>query len=432
VTLAFTAGVSVLAVAFFGVVPAFRSTDMDCASRLKGNVSSWSIAGNQRWSRGLIVLQVALLMVLILSSGLFLGTLHNLTSVDLGFDPSNVLLIVVDPFGSGHSSEQLKTLTADLLERIDALPGVRAASLVRFAPISGGTGVNLTFVINRQFSGRMVARSVWVNTVGPQYFTTLGVPLIAGREFNAADNGSPRPVVIVNQAFARRYFGQDTPVGKTITQSGTPMEIVGVVGDAKYSDVREVIPPTVYINAFQEFGSPMQFVIRTEREPQLLSASVRSEVRSVMGSVAIRERVLRDHIDATITRERLVARLAVFFGGLALVLAVIGLYGVVSSSVASRTRDIGIRIALGFDRRDAVMMVMREVFVLVGGGIVLGLPVAVFVTRSISTMFFGLPPDDPVTVIASVAALIGSAFAAGFIPARRASRIDPIVALRID
>jgi ABC-type antimicrobial peptide transport system permease subunit len=176
----------------------------------------------------------------------------------------------------------------------------------------------------------------------------------------------------------------------------------------------------------------LQFLIRTEREPETIAAAVRAEFRSIIGNVTLRERILSDHIDSSIVRERMVSNLAAIFGGLALLLAVIGLYGVVSNSVARRTREIGIRMALGFDGRSAIWMVLREVLALVGGGIVLGLPLAIVVTRSAGSLLYGLAPDDPLTVIGSVAALLLSALAAGFIPARRAARIDPIAALRLE
>jgi predicted lysophospholipase L1 biosynthesis ABC-type transport system permease subunit len=203
------------------------------------------------------------------------------------------------------------------------------------------------------------------------------------------------------------------------------------VRDSKYSEIRETVEPAVYRPIYQQFGIPVQLLIRTERNPESIAAAVRAEARSVIGStVSVRERTLEDHIEATIVRERLVTRLAALFGGLALVLAVIGLYGVVSNSVARRTKEIGIRIALGFGRRSAVAMVMREVFVLVGAGIVLGLPLAILTTRSMQKLLFGLTPDDPLNIVTGVGALLLSAFAAAFIPARRASRVDPMVALR--
>jgi predicted permease len=413
-------------------MPAFRSTDMDFATRLKGSAQSWGSIKGHYWSGGVIVAQVALLLVLVLGAGLFLRTLHNLHSIDIGFDRSNVLLADVDPFGSGHSQETLMTLTEQLLERIEALPGVRTASLTRFSPISGGSGINLSFRVDRDGASAVMARSVWVNNVGSKYFATLGIPVIAGREFGRQDSATALPVVIVNQAFAHRYFGYASPVGKTIFQRDMPMEIIGLVGNAKYSEIRETVEPTVYRHIFQQFGVPVQLLIRTDQDPTGIAAAVRAEARSVIGTVAIRERTLEDHIDATIVRERLVARLAIFFGGLALVLAVIGLYGVVSNNVARRTKEIGIRIALGLDRRNAVSMVLHEVFILVGGGIILGLPLAILVTRSMESLVYGLTPDDPLNIVTAVSALLLSAFAAAFIPARRASRVDPMVALRND
>jgi predicted permease len=430
-TLAFTAAISVLTVAVFGLMPAFRSTDIDFATRLKGSAQGSLKAGSHRYGGALIVVQVALLLVLILGAGLFVRTLHNLNSIDLGFDRSNVLLVVVDPFGTDQSSERLMPLSQQLLERIESLPGVKTASLTRFAPISGGSGTNLDFVIGRQGAEPRIDRGVWVNNVGPKYFATLRIPIIAGREFGPQDSAKASRVVIVNQSFAERNFGSVSPIGKIIsTQRSEPLEIIGLVGNAKYSEIRAGIEPTVYNNLFQQFGAPLQFVIRTEREPEAIAAAVRTEVRSVIGNVLVRERTLENHIDASIVRERLVTNLATLFGGLALLLAVIGLYGVVSNRVARRTREIAIRIALGFDHRRAISMVLGEVLLLVGGGIVLGLPLAIVVNCHVATLLYGLTPGDPSTILASVCTLMLSALAAGFVPARRASRVDPMVALR--
>jgi len=203
------------------------------------------------------------------------------------------------------------------------------------------------------------------------------------------------------------------------------------VGDSKYSEIRETVEPTVYGPIYQQFSVPVQLLIRTERNPETIAAGVRAETQSLIGrTVSVRERTLEDHIDATIARERLVTRLAAFFGGLALLLAVIGLYGVLSNSVTRRTKEIGIRIALGFNARSAITMVLREIFVLVGAGIILGLPLAVLMARSIDKLLYGLSPDDPLTIVVSVCALMLAAFAAGFIPAMRAARVDPMIALR--
>jgi len=431
-TLAFTATVAVGAVIVFGLMPAFRSTRTEFAVTLKGGASGQPAAGGYRWSRGLIVVQVALLLVLIFGAGLFLRTLHNLNSIDLGFVPTNVLLVNVDPFGSGRTAEQLMPLSIQALETIKALPGVKTASLTRYEPISGGSGINLSFNIPRAGSQPVAARNIWVNNVGPDYFATLGIPMIAGREFGPHDGASPSPVIIVNQAFAERYFGKVSPVGKFITTRGVAMEIIGVSGNAKYTDIRQALEPTVYRYLLQQFGMPLQFLVRTERDPGGIAAALRAEIRSTMGKMSLQERTLGDQIDASIVRERLVTSLAAIFGGLALLLAVIGLYGVISNSVAHRTRDIGLRVALGLDPRSVIGMVLHEVFVLVGGGIVLGLPLAVFVSRSISSLFFGLSPDDPLTMIASVSALLMSGLAAGLFPARRASKVQPIEALRMD
>jgi predicted lysophospholipase L1 biosynthesis ABC-type transport system permease subunit len=237
--------------------------------------------------------------------------------------------------------------------------------------------------------------------------------------------------VILNQTFAERYFGKASPIGKIIHLQDTPMEVVGVVRDSKYSQIRETVQPTVYRPIYQQFNTPVQLVIRTERSPETIAAAVRAEAQSVIGrSVSVRERTLEDNIGATIVQERLMTRLAALFGGLALILAVIGLYGVISNSVSRRSKEIGIRMALGFDRRGAVTLVLREVFRLVGAGIAVGLPLAVLLTRYLEKLLYGLTPDDPLNILTAVGALLLSALAAAFIPARRASRVDPALALR--
>jgi len=430
-TLGFTAAVSIVAAILFGLMPALRGTSIDFMTQLKGGTPGSGSTRNHYWSSGLIVGQVALLLVLILGAGLFLRTLHNLNSIDLGFDRSNVLLAFVDPFGTSHSPETMMTLTAQLLERIEALPGVRSASMTRFAPISGGSGSNPEVRVLRDGADPVLVRGAWLNNVGPRYFATLGVPLIAGREFDDRDSAKAPPVAIINKTFAERYFGNASPIGKAVYLRGMPSEIVGLVGDSKYSEIRETVEPTVYGPIYQQFGVPVQLVIRTDRNPEAIAAAVRVEAQSLIGkTVSVRERTLEDHIEATIVQERLVTRLAALFGALALLLAVIGLYGVVSSSVARRTKEIGIRIALGFNGRSAVSMVIREVFLLVGAGIVVGLPLAIVITRSMDKLLYGLTPDDPLNVLTAAAALLISALAAAWIPARRASRVDPMVALR--
>src|SRR5215471_1689021 len=439
VTLGFTTGIAILTVFLFGLLPSFRSTNIDFATRLKGSAPDQSHTGKSiGWSGGLVIGEVALLLVLMFGAGLFLRTLHNLNSIDLGFNRDNVLLLSVDPFGSGLPKQRLTVVSSELMEKIEALPGVRSASLTMFQPITGGSGVNLSFIVRRESDSEaqpIIAADVWVNAVGPGYFRTLGIPVIVGREFDPHDSDGPTHMVIVNQAFAQRYFGEGSPIGKIITQRNIPMEIVGVVGNSKYAVIRQGNVPTVYRNILQnpeEQATFPQMAIRTDRDPDSIAAAVRNEVRRRVGNVLVRETTLAAHIDASIVRERLVTALSAAFGGLALLLAVIGLYGVVTNSVTRRTREIGIRMALGFDRRRAVSMVLREVFVLVGGGIILGLPLAVVVSRLIASQLYGLTPDDPSTIFASVGALLFSAVTAAFFPARRASRVDPMVAMRAE
>jgi predicted permease len=431
-TLIFTAAITLCTVFLFGLMPAIRSTGLDLSSGIKGNPVRRKSSAGHGWSGRLIVVQVALLMVLVVGAGLFLRTLHNLNTVDLGFDRTNVLLAGVDTFGTNYSQEQLRRRSLQVLESIATLPSVRVVSWYEFPPISGGGGINWDFVID-DGRGPMTAHNANVNIVGPRYFAALETPFIAGRDFVPEDAVVvSHRVVIVNQSFVRRYFGGVNPVGRSITQRGQPLEIIGVVGDTKYEDVREAMVPTVFYDISPEGTAPHRFIIRTEGNSERLADAVRAETRSEIGNVSVNIRTLENQIDATIVRERLVASLAAIFGGMALVLAIVGLYGVVSHSVAQRTKEIGIRIALGLEPRRIVSMVVQEILVLTGCGIALGLVLAVLTTRFIGSLLYGLTPHDPLTTIAAVVVLLLSSLAGGLVPARRAARVDPLVAIRVD
>lgn len=277
------------------------------------------------------------------------------------------------------------------------------------------------------------AQSTYLNWVGPKYFATLGTPLLRGRDFGPQDTTNSLPVAIINQTMARRYFGASDPIGKTIRFDDVSREIVGVAGDAKYMELKEATPPTCYLNTFQNKSPDSEFLIRTAGDPMRIAGSIRQEVGKIAKGVLVSKvTTLERHVDASIVQERLLATLSGFFGALAALLAALGLYGIMAYSVARRTSEMGIRMALGAERRDILWLVLRETFSLVLIGFAMGLPAALIATRWVSVQLFEVKPADPVAIVGACALMLAVASLAGFLPARKASRVDPMIALRYE
>jgi predicted permease len=447
--LGFTVAVSLLTGILFGVAPAFRSARVDLTPTLKEGEGSSAGSGHSgaRWlsaGNALVMTQVALAVVVLVGAGLLVRTLANLRNVDLGFDAHNILIFGIDPTLAGYKGAQVDSLYRDLQGRLAETPGVKSASYSMMPLLSNGLMMTMF-----HWPGTPEDQSSEsdILQVGPNFFETLHIPFLAGRSFAAADfqlaaaNGADTPTsaptpVIVNQAFVQKYLGQQNPIGKPFGESAAgPMgpatpgyEIVGVVRDAKYNDLRREIHPMMY--APQSVGGAT-FELRTAADPQALLPAIREVVGQVNADLPLFNVTTQSQqIDRLLFQERLVARLTGFFGVLALVLACIGLYGLLSYEVSRRTREIGIRIALGAQPERVLKLVLWQGIALAIVGAAVGIGAALGVTRYLASMLFNVRASDPWTMGAVAVLLASVALAACYIPARRATRVDPMVALR--
>jgi predicted permease len=363
-----------------------------------------------------------------------------LNSQDAGAPRESVLIVRVEPKGSDQrnitgTSQRLDRIYKDLLERVESIPGVRSASLAQSTP----TNRRVMPIPYQLPSGEQ--KQVLVTMVYPKYFATMGIPMVAGRDFNARDLGeSSPPVIVVNEVFARQSFSGENPVGKPClvrTRSRAPCEIIGVVKDSRYTNLRGDTPAMAYQPFLQtQTGrGQMALHVRTAGSAGLILPRVREEVQKVDRDLPMFEvHTLAEELDTALIRERLIAMLSSFFSVLALLLACVGLYGLLTFAVVQRTSEMGIRMALGASRRDVVCMVMREALALAAIGVAIGVPSALAAARlassQIAGLLFGLKATDPLTMAAAAVLLAAVAAIAGYIPARRASRVDPMVALR--
>ncbi len=436
--LIFTAGVAVLTGVLFGLAPAFSATRMSLTGVLKeGGAGNRLGARRSRLSKALVAAQVALSLVLLVGAGLFLRTLQKLESVPLGFEREGLLLFSVAPGLNGYKGAVLAEYYRQVQERITAIPGVSAVTFSAHGPIGDGSssssiripGVTTgkeRFDLNRHL-------------VGPAYFATLGIPTLTGRVLDERDNAAGPQVAVVNQTLARNAFGDDNPLGKILSfgNAAKPrdFQIIGVVGDAKYHDLREPAPPTAYFSHLQAIDSAsfMTFQVRTRTEPESVVAAVRNEVAEVDANIPITKiDTLLQRIDKALLFERMFSRLTGSFALLALVLVCVGLYGTMSYFVARRTNEIGIRMALGAPAGGVFRMVLGEGLKLTSAGVVIGLAGAALGTRLISSALYEVPALDPLTFVVVAALLIAVGLIACYIPARRAMKVDPMVALRYE
>jgi predicted permease len=441
--LSFTASVAMLTGLLFGLAPAWNAFAPSPVNSLRGTGAVSETRSRRLFGKSLVVAQIAVSVVLLSATGLFIRHLSNLRNVNLGFARDSLLLVSLDPARSGYERMQLSHLYQQLLGQLEAIPGVRSTTLSAMTPISGAAGSQFATVEGFQESPE-ARRRLRLNSVAPRYFETMGTPLVAGRDFQFEDEGRPR-VAIVNQAMARHYFGDRTPLGKHVTLDGQnqPSEIVGVVGDAKYSTLHEAAPRMLYSHAFQEGrGTPNQLMLRTNVAPLALVGSVRHTVRDVLRTVAIAKvTTMSDQIDASIVPERLIATLSAFFGGLGALLAAVGLYGLLAYTVARRTNEIGIRMALGATRRDVTAMVLKSAMGLVCAGLLVGAPIAGSGKRLAARIIESggaptaenrvtLPLDAATPIAFASAAMLAIALLAAYVPVRRATRVEPVQALR--
>jgi len=447
--LLFAIGVSLLTGLIFGLAPALQSTKPDVAPTLKDTVGGISGGGSHvRVRKALVAAQVMLSLLLLIGAGLFIQSLRNLRDMGPGFATGNLLAFDSAPSLNGYSSDKSKLFYRQLTAELGSLPGVRAVGLAAERILENDES-DSWLTIEGYHPKPTEVPDAFMNWISPGYFTTLGVPVLAGRDFTAQDTQAQqhgdRPdaivsrVVIVNEKFAKRFFGSSgNAIGRHVgygidPSTKTDMEIVGVIKDIKYTNLRDEIPVQVFEPYLANQVSSMTVYVRTAIDPNQFFSIVRSKIRALDPNVPLfGMRTVDEQISNSLLIERLVASLSAVFGFLATLLAVIGLYGVMAYTVARRTREIGIRMALGAFQADVIWMVMREVLVLVCTGLAAGLMGAYVLAKLVATQLYGLNGHDPVTAAAAAIGLAAVACAAGYIPALRASRIDAMRALRYE
>ncbi len=423
----------------FGLAPAMQSTRVDPVHALKASSRGFSGSGRVGSARSLkqtlVASQVALSLVLLVGAGLFLRTLRNFSELDPGFDRDHILTVWLDTHMGGYKPEQLSSLYQRLIEQVSAVPGVRSASLASCGLATGcvdSSGIYFPGVPHP--NGDTEAQQV---RVSQRFFDTVGIRLLQGREFTAADNEKTPAVTIVNQTFAREFLKDKNPIGQHFGYDAANdhrFEIVGVVKDARVNDIRESAPPVIYHSIAQEIVDAESLDVRTIGDPSELIPAVRQAVRSVDPNLPIGGiQTLAEQVSSNLAQQRLIARLTTIFGGLALGLACLGLYGVMSYSVARRTSELGIRLALGSTRSKLLWVVLRESLIVIGAGILVGAWLSLVGAHLVSSMLFGLSPHDPFTLAAAAMLLLSVSVGSGLLPpAWRAAHVDPTEALRTE
>ena len=439
--LAFTFAVAALTALLFGLIPALRATRLDLSPMLKSGASGATVEGHgRRFPAGkiLVVAQVSVSLVLLVAAGLFVHSLQRLNEVKLGYKTERLLLFRVRPVSAGYKDAAIPRVLQELLDKFKAVPGVSAATLSAdglFSYSESGDPISVEGFTPKP--GELLNSRM--DHVGPDYFSVLGMPILAGRGIIAQDGGNGPRVAVVNQAFAKRFFPNTDPIGKRVTDTypGNPSwaEIVGVVADAKYNSLRGETKPRLYAPIFNPLWAQDRgiYEIRTAAGPATVSAALRAVVHDTNSALPeIEIHTMSGLVNASLQTDHFIARLSAAFGVLAMLLASVGIYGIMAFTVARRTRDIGIRMALGAGRSTIVRQVLRETLILMLIGIAVGVPIALAGTRLIKSMLFGLGAADPVALAAACVILAVIAGLAGYIPARRASQVDPMVALRYE
>jgi predicted permease len=438
--LGFCAGVSVLTGILFGLAPAIRATQADATPNLKKSGSGFAMMGS-RFSLGnaLVIVQVALSLVLLVGAGLLVRTLFNLDNQNLGFNRQSLLLFAIDPTKSGYEGRRVLSLCDTLRERLQAVPGVRAVTSSELALLTGWMN-NSPIGIEGSQPKSVQETSVEWDAVGPDFFETMGIRVLLGRSIDRRDTSDSPKVAVINEALARHYFSDGNPIGRQFSFSDkfdptNAYEIVGVVENAKYESLR-TDPQMLYVPMAQQknaYPGRTYFEVRTAGDPRAFIPTIRSAVREIDRSLGLEDvKTQTQQIEEDLTQERMFAELCSFFGLLALGLASVGLYGLMAYSVTQRTNEIGIRMALGAQRKQVLYMVLRKSVALVAVGAAVGLAAALAATRLIVSELYGLKPTDPLTLGLATCFMLAVAALAAYVPARRATKVDPMVALRYE
>jgi predicted permease len=448
--LLFNLAVTVLTGIIFGLVPALQTTKPNIAGTLKDQAGAVvGGGGHHRLRKSLVVAQVTLSLLLLVGAGLFVRSLSNLRNLGPGFSPQNLVGFEIDPSLNGYSTERLKVFYPQLSDALGTIPGVQSVGLASMRILEDNEWDSGMSVEGFTPAKPDEHAQPYMNAIGPNYFATLGVPIVAGRDFTINDNHDVKhgpevwnwspTTVMINEKFATKFFSGRNPIGLHLgfgTDPGTPtdMEVIGVVKDFKYTSLRDDVPEQAFVPYLgSRYLGGTTVYLRTTGAPNQIMSAVRSKVRDMDSNVPVYAmRTTEVQINNSLSTERMIASLSAVFGFLATLLAVIGLYGVMAYTVAQRTREVGIRMALGAARRNVIWMVMREVLLLVAIGVVAGVIFSLMLTRVVQSQLFGLTPHDPLTLMLATVALALVACAAGYIPALRASRLDPMAALRYE
>jgi macrolide transport system ATP-binding/permease protein len=436
--LLFTGAVAVLTTLLFGVAPALRTTRVDIQSVLKENEHATANSRSRMTGeKAVVVIQVALSTTLLFGMALFTRTLYNLRAQDLGYAPERLITARIDPTGAGYKGDEIGQIAQRVLEKLRTVPGIAAASYSDnglFADRESGTRIR----VNGFVPASPKDASARFDQVGPRYFATVGIPVLLGRDFADTDTAHAPRVTVINESMAKFYFGKRSPLGETIFYDSRlkfTLTVIGVVKDVRDHLVRDQPPRRFYVSYMQPVDGQMgtDYEIRSALAPVVLDRQIREAVRSVSPRLSIEFlQALQKSIDNSLLRERLIARLSILFGLLSLLLGCAGLFGIMAYSVGRRTQEIGIRIAIGGQPHNVIWTVVSETLLLVAVGLLVGIPVALSLSRYLQSLLFGLTPADGWSIFAVVVIIGFMAVAASVIPARRATRIDPVTALRCE
>ena len=430
--LALTAGVCGVATLVLGLFPAWQGSKLDLALALKSEMAG-VVGGHRRsWVRsGLVVVQVSLSFVLMVGTGLLIESLEKIRNSDPGFLTHRVLTTAVDLLSAGYDVPKAKAFQEELLERVAGLPGVESVAYARVTPLGYGAFSSSPIAVDGYVVPAEEEPTVEYNEVGPSYFLTMGIPLIAGREFLRSDDESSAPVAIVNESMAGQFWNGKDAIGERVQVKGVWRTIVGVAKDSKYESMRDLPKPFFYVPRGQNYTIGASLNVRTPLSPQVMSNALARAIQSLDGNLALYEVItLQEQVDRSTSPQKAAVTLVGVLGGLALLLAAIGLYGVMSYAVSQRTRELGLRMALGARAADLLRLVMSQGLALTASGVLLGGAAALLLTRLLASYLYHVSPRDPLVFVTALGVMLGTAVIACLLPAWRAMRTDPMSALR--
>jgi macrolide transport system ATP-binding/permease protein len=430
--LALSAGVCLFSTLLFGLVPAIQTSNIDLSAALKAD-SAGVVGGRGRaWVRSsLVLVQVSLSFVLLVGAGLLMQSLQRIRSTSPGFSTHGVLFTGVNLVAAGYDAQRAQNFQDELMDRVKTLPGVESAAFARATPLGYGSFSSTAIAVDGYQPPPDEQPTVQYNEVGPDYLATMGIPLVSGREFTRADDERAALVAVVNETMAAQYWRGRNPIGERVQVKGRWMQVVGVAKDSKYQSVRETPKPFFYVPWRQNFSRGAGLYIRTRLSPETMARALAREVRALDPDLALYEVItLQEQVDRSTSPQQVAVTLVGTLGGLALLLAAIGLYGVMSYAVSQSTRELGIRMALGAGASNLLRVVMSRGLALTAGGMALGAAVALGLTRLLGNLLYKVSPRDPLTFGAAFVVMTIVSLAACFLPAWRATRIDPVRALR--